>query len=71
MTLPGRQNPNAGKGVIISKDGMSDVCLMTTPGLSGALFQVHFRIFILRKPFVLKCSQVQKGSKDQSVMSPV
>ena len=71
MTLPGQQNPNAGKGVIVSEDGMSDVCLMTTPGLSRALFQVHFGIFILGKPFVLKCSQVQKGSEDHSVMSPM
>lgn len=48
--------------------GKWSVRLMTTLWLPGALFQLLFGIFILTKPFVVKCAKVLKGSEGQWAM---
>lgn len=49
--------------------GKWSVCLVTVLWLPGALFQGRrFGIFILTKPFVVKCAQVWQGSEGQWAM---
>lgn len=43
---------------------------MTTLWLPGVLFQPLLGIFILRKSFVVKCAQIQKGSESRWAIPP-